>query len=66
LHENGRGQLATAPAVVISAFGAAGSMKAVQDAGASHYITNDEMEGRTTTFNGLDYIASYAELIGVR
>jgi hypothetical protein len=48
---------------LIAAFGAAGSMKAVQDDGASHYITNGEKEGRTTTFNGLDYIASYPDLI---
>jgi hypothetical protein len=48
---------------LISAFGGAGSMKAVQDDGASYFITNGEMEGRTTTFNGLDYIANYADLI---
>jgi hypothetical protein len=48
---------------LINAFGAAGSMKAVQDDGASHYITYSNNEGRTTSFNGLDYIASYGDLI---
>jgi hypothetical protein len=48
---------------LISAFGAAGSMKAVQDDGASHFITNGQNEGRMTNFNGLDYIASYSDLI---
>ena len=33
------------------------------DAGAEHYITNGYAEGRTTSFNGLDYIASYCDLI---
>ena len=28
------------------------------DGGASHYITNGRFEGRTTSFNGLEYIAS--------
>jgi hypothetical protein len=46
-----------------NAFGAAGSMKAVQDDGAFHYIEFGQNEGRTTTFDGLDYIASYADLI---
>lgn len=45
------------------AFRADGSLKAVQDAGALHYITDGLKEGRTTTFNGLDYIASYSDLI---
>ena len=48
---------------LINAFGSAGSMQAVQDAGASHYISNGLNEGRSTTFNGLDYIASYGDLI---
>jgi len=48
---------------LMAAFSGAGSMKAVQDAGASHYISNGEKEGRTTSFNGLDYIASSGDLI---
>jgi hypothetical protein len=48
---------------LISAFRGAGSMHAVQDAGATHFIANGLNEGRTTTFNGLDYIASYGDLI---
>ena len=48
---------------LINAYASAGSLKAVQDAGASHYITHGSAEGRTTTFNGLDYIASYSDLI---
>jgi hypothetical protein len=47
---------------LISAYGG-GSIKAIQDAGASHYINFGSNEGRTTTFNGLDYIASYSDLI---
>jgi hypothetical protein len=48
---------------LIGAFAKAGSMGAVEDAGASHYIQNGVNEHRTTTFNGLDYIASYKDLI---
>jgi len=48
---------------LIDAFGSAGSLKAVQDDGATHYISYGLNEGRTTTFNGLDYIASYGDLI---
>jgi hypothetical protein len=48
---------------LISAYRSAGSMHAVQDAGASHYINFGLAEGRITTFNGLDYIASYGDLI---
>jgi predicted ribosomally synthesized peptide with SipW-like signal peptide len=48
---------------LMSAFGAAGSMRAVQDDGSSHFITAGYREGRQTTFNGLDYIASYGDLI---
>ena len=48
---------------LISAFHAGGSMQAVEDAGASHYISAGLNENRTTTFNGLDYIASYSDLI---
>ena len=33
------------------------------DLGASHYIQNGRFEGRTTTFDGLEYIASYGDLI---
>ena len=33
------------------------------DAGATHFINAGFHEGRTTTFNGLDYIASYGDLI---
>ncbi len=48
---------------LINAFGSAGSKQAVQDGGASHFITNGHNEGRTKTFDGLDYIASYRDLI---
>jgi hypothetical protein len=48
---------------LINAFRPAGSMHAVQDAGATHFIANGLQEGRSTTFNGLDYIASYGDLI---
>ncbi len=48
---------------LIGAYAPAGSLKAVQDAGASHYISDGSSEGRTTTFNGLDYVASYGDLI---
>jgi hypothetical protein len=48
---------------LIGAFASAGSMRAVEDAGANHYIANGRAEGRSTTFNGLDYIASYSDLI---
>jgi hypothetical protein len=48
---------------LINAFASAGSMQSVQDAGATHFITNGLAEGRSTTFNGLDYIASYGDLI---
>ena len=42
---------------VITAIGANG------DAGAYHFIENGLSEGRTTSFDGLDYIASYGDLI---
>ena len=32
------------------------------DAGSSHFITNGRAEGRVTTFDGLEYVASYADL----
>ena len=48
---------------LISAFHASGSTRAVEDAGAAHYISYGINENRTTTFNGLDYIASYSDLI---
>ncbi|MEA2834718.1 MAG: serralysin [Methylobacteriaceae bacterium] len=48
---------------LVNAFASAGSMHAVQDAGATHFIFNGLAEGRTTTFNGLDYIASYSDLV---
>jgi hypothetical protein len=48
---------------LINAFASAGSMSAVEDAGARHFITSGFNEGRGTSFNGLDYIASYADLI---
>ncbi len=48
---------------LIAAFRAAGSMHAVQDAGATDFIANGLGQGRSTTFNGLDYIASYGDLI---
>jgi hypothetical protein len=48
---------------LINAFASAGSMSAVEDAGARHFITSGFNEGRSTSFNGLDYIASYADLI---
>lgn len=49
---------------LISAFGPGQSLQGVQDAGASHFISNGLAEGRSTTFNGMDYIASYRDLIG--
>jgi hypothetical protein len=48
---------------LIHAFAPLGSVKGVQDAGATHFITNGLAEGRSITFNGLDYIASYNDLI---
>ena len=48
---------------LINAFKGAGSLQAVLDAGAEHYITYGHNESRTTSFNGLDYIASYGDLI---
>ena len=48
---------------LISAFGSLGSLKAIEDAGATHNITYGKTEGRKTTFNGLDYIDSYDDLI---
>jgi hypothetical protein len=39
---------------LINAYASAGSLRAVQDAGATHFILNGSTEGRTTTFNGLD------------
>jgi hypothetical protein len=48
---------------LIAGYRSAGSMHAVQDAGATHFISYGLTEGRTTTFNGLDYIASYGDLI---
>jgi serralysin len=48
---------------LIAAFGSSGSMAAVEDAGATHYIQQGMSENRQTTFNGLDYIASYKDLI---
>lgn len=48
---------------LIAAFRGAGSQQAIQDAGASHYITNGLAEGRVTSFNALDYIASNTDLI---
>jgi hypothetical protein len=48
---------------LINAFRSGGSMREVQDLGATHFITNGVAEGRATTFNGLDYIASYGDLM---
>ena len=48
---------------LITAYRSAGSMHAVQDAGATDFINSGLAQGRTTTFNGLDYIASYSDLI---
>jgi hypothetical protein len=48
---------------LIGAYRSAGSMHAVQDAGATHFVNYGLTEGRTTIFNGLDYIASYGDLI---
>jgi hypothetical protein len=48
---------------LVQAFGNAGSITAVEDAGAQHYIQSGLHEGRQTTFNGLDYVASYGDLI---
>ena len=38
-------------------------MGANEQAGAAHYIDDGYKEGRTTTFDGLDYIAQYKDLI---
>jgi Phosphoesterase family len=48
---------------LVNAFRSGGSMHAVQDAGATHFISYGLQEARSTTFNGLDYIASYGDLI---
>jgi hypothetical protein len=48
---------------LINTFASAGSLKAVQDAGASYHINYGLNEQRSTTFNGLDYVASYGDLI---
>ncbi|MCP2218492.1 MULTISPECIES: NF038122 family metalloprotease [Bradyrhizobium] len=48
---------------LIAAFGNAGTMTAVEDAGARHFIQYGHGEQRSTSFNGLDYIASYSDLI---
>jgi hypothetical protein len=48
---------------LVAAFGKAGSMAAVEDAGATHLIQGGLNEHRATSFNGLDYIASYNDLI---
>jgi hypothetical protein len=48
---------------LVRAYRSAGSMHAVQDAGATHFINYGLAEGRGTSFNGLDYIASYGDLI---
>ena len=34
-----------------------------KQAGAVHYITNGHAEGRSTTFDGLSYIANYTDLM---
>jgi hypothetical protein len=34
-----------------------------EQAGATHFIDNGFKEGRTTTFDGLDYIANYTDLM---
>ena len=38
-------------------------MGANEQAGAEHFIDNGFKEGRTTTFDGLDYIANYTDLM---
>ena len=38
-------------------------MGANEQAGAEHFIDNGYKEGRTTTFDGLDYIANYTDLM---
>jgi hypothetical protein len=48
---------------LIGAFAKAGSINAIEDIGAIHYIQYGVNEHRMTTFNGLDYIASYKDLI---
>lgn len=48
---------------LIAQYASAGSMKAVQDAGATDYITSGFAQNSSITFNGLDYIASYGDLI---
>ncbi|MGY4429485.1 Ca2+-binding RTX toxin-like protein [Bradyrhizobium sp. F1.13.1] len=59
---DGLDYIASYPDLVV-AFGNSGSMAAVEDAGAAHYIQHGTFENRQTTFNGLDYIASYKDLI---
>ncbi|MET4277718.1 MULTISPECIES: M10 family metallopeptidase [unclassified Bradyrhizobium] len=59
---DGLDYIASYPDLVV-AFGNSGSMAAVEDAGAAHYIQRGTSENRQTTFNGLDYIASYQDLI---
>ncbi|MET4186668.1 Ca2+-binding RTX toxin-like protein [Bradyrhizobium sp. JR7.2] len=59
---DGLDYIASYPDLVV-AFGNSGSMAAVEDAGAAHYIQYGTSENRQTTFNGLDYIASYKDLI---
>ena len=49
---------------LIQAFDTPGATQAtLQDAGATHYITDGMAEGRTTTFNALDYIATNPDLV---
>jgi hypothetical protein len=48
---------------LITAYRSAGSMHAVQDAGATDFINTGFAQGRSISFNGLDYIASYSDLI---
>jgi hypothetical protein len=46
-----------------NAFKSAGSLQAVRDAGTAHFFSYGYKEGRDVTFDGLDYIASYGDLI---
>ena len=34
------------------------------EAGAGHYIAHGRFEGRSVSFDGLEYIASYGDLMG--
>jgi serralysin len=51
---------------LVQAFANAGTMIAVEDAGAQHFIQYGLSEDRQTSSKGLDYIASYNQCCGLR